>query len=371
MSQVKTQFFNFEKPYLSLPNFRLAYETYGTLNEDKSNAVLLFHAISGSQHASGQNTSLSSECEFWNDECTVGWWDKFIGPGSALDTNDNFVICVNFIGGCYGSTGPSAINPETGKHYGSSFPEISVNDIVDTQRLLLAKLEIPKLKAVVGPSVGCMCALNFACRYPNEVSNVVCVAGGHQISVIQRLHRLEQIRAIELDGDFNGGDYYDSEGPKRGLALARSIAHKTYISLQTLEERAQSSVKTIKQESDRYQLTHPVESYMESQGWKFTERFDPNSYLLFAKAWQKYDLLKDCDASSSADLFSRCSEQKFLIVGIDSDVCFYPEDQLKLAAELRKAGTEVNHITIHSSKGHDAFLLEPELISPAIRSMLK
>ena len=348
----------------SLGPIKVAYETYGQLNSSASNAVLVFHALSGSQHAAGINRSVHGAESFWNEDCYVGWWDSFIGPGKALDTDRYFVICANYLGGCYGSTGPSSLDPITGVPFGSTFPQVSVSDIVDSQKRLLSYLGIERLHALVGPSLGAMLALNFATRYPSSVEKVVIVSGGLEVTTLQRLLRFEQIRAIEADQNFRGGDYYDGPYPEAGLALARMIAHKTYISLHALEQRARTEVTQDADVGRFYKLSHPVESYMLHQGRKFVRRFDANTYLRIADAWQRSDLLGETGASSYEELFSRCRQQRFLVFTINSDVCFYPDEQTALAQTLKKSRVHCNQITVHSDKGHDAFLLEPELFSP-------
>jgi homoserine O-acetyltransferase/O-succinyltransferase len=378
IGETTTQFFSFadDQPFVfqdgsSLQHLQLAYETYGELNAARDNAILVFHAMSGSAHAAGINPDLPEAAPRWTKECQLGWWDGFIGPGKAIDTDQFHVICANYIGGCYGSTGPASINPETGTPYGRQFPMITISDIVDTQMRLLDALQIDVLHAAIGPSIGGMLTLNLATRYPQRVKNVIPMSSGMTVSTLQRALNFEQIYAIEEDPAFRGGDYYDGEPPAMGLALARMIAHKTYISLYTLEERARSEILQRDDDLRSYQLSSSVESYMLHQGRKFVERFDANSYLRILSAWQHYDLLKDAGASDYSDLFSRCSHQRTLIFSIDSDVCYYPEEQLVLASAMKAAGIDCQHITAHSDKGHDAFLLEPKLFAPHIDYRLK
>lgn len=376
MSFVKTKYLDItnggSQPFIlscgeKLDSCTLAYETHGTLNDEATNAILVFHALSGSHHIAGTCPELDN-CEFWGKELQEGWWDSFVGPQRALDTDKYYVICVNYLGGCYGSTGPSSIDSKTQKPYGSSFPEISFSDIVRSQKKLLEDLKINKLHALVGASVGGFCALDFALRYPDVADNISIIASSKEVSTLQRLHNFEQIRAIEADSNFNFGDYYSGEAPKKGLTLARMIAHKTYISLATLNRRASSKIsKEIGSDSKNYQVKHPVESYMRHHGLKFTKRFDANSYLKIVTAWQGYDLLKEFEAKSFKELFKRCKNQKYLVLSIDSDVCFYPEDQASLVGSLKEAEVSVRHITVHSEKGHDAFLLESELFEPYIK----
>lgn len=374
LDKVSTQKFRSDaKPFSlskggSLKEVEIAYETWGSLNSDKSNVVLVFHALSGSQHAAGLNTSVDGIEDLWTEEMHVGWWSEFIGSGLAIDTDKYFVICMNYLGGCYGSTGPASINPDTGKPYGADFPEISVSDIVESQKMVLESLGVSKLHGLVGASVGGLCALNFACRYPDFCNQVMIIGSGCEVSTLQRLHNLEQIRAIEADELYAAGNYYGGEGPWRGLSLARMIAHKTYISLQTLTRRANRDVVNPEVvEPGIYQVSHPVESYMRHHCLKFVKRFDANTYLRIATAWQSFDLLTDTGAKSYKDVFSKCKGLRFSVFSIDSDVCFYPGEQAELVARLKEADVDCKHITVHSEKGHDAFLLEPDLFAPYLQ----
>ena len=372
---VRSEFLEVARPFRvrsgeTLPGVTLAYETYGELNEQKDNAILLFHALSGSQHASGFNSSVEPVQSLWNEECQVGWWDGFIGPGKALDTDHFFVICANYLGGCYGSTGPNSIEPETGKPYGGHFPHVALSDIVDSQTLLIDHLGIERLHAVVGASLGGLLCLSFATQYPHRVTHVVSIASALEIPTLQRLFSLEQIMAIENDPHFNGGHYYDGPFPRSGLALARMISHKTYISLAFSESRARGEVRAFNDHFEWYQVRKPQESYMLHQGRKFVKRFDANTYLRILEAWQRFDLLEESGYADYATLFARCVHQKYLVFSIDSDVCFYPEQQGAMVETLKKSGASCMHITVHSDKGHDAFLLEPELFEPHLNYSL-
>lgn len=349
----------------------VAYQTYGTLSPDRDNAILLFHALSGSQNAAGYNPSVKGVEDLWTEECRIGWWDDFIGPGKALDTERFFVVCANYLGGCYGSTGPRSINPATGRPYGSRFPSISLCDIVDAQMGLVDFLGIERLHATIGGSLGGMLALTMATRYPERVKIVIPIACAHEVTVLQRIHNFEQVYAIEADPCFRGGDYYDGSLPRKGLALARMIAHKTYISLQVMENRARGELIRREEDLKRYEITHPVESYMLHQGQKFVDRFDANTYVRIMEAWQKANLVADTGAKDIREVFSRCRDQRFMIFSIDSDVCSYPEEQAALEQLLKGCHIPVQHITVHSEKGHDAFLLEPELFTPYLSYTLE
>jgi homoserine O-acetyltransferase len=374
MKNVETQFFTYET--LKLQNgtefgpVTLAYETYGTLNQQHDNAILLFHALTGSQHAAGYNPAVPGIGEHWTDVCQTGWWDEFIGPGKAVDTDRFFVICANYFGGCYGTTGPSSINPETGKPYGGDFPRISCGDIVDSQLPLLNHFEISKLHAVIGASLGGMLTMNFAVRYPEKSDLIIPLACGIEPTTLTRAHNLEQILAIENDPNFSDGHYYDSVPPVRGLALARMISHKTYVSLDFIEERAHDRYEQEHDEFSWYKINTPLESYILHQGRKLVKRFDANTYLQMIAAWSEYNLLRDTGFSSYEQLFGRCTNQRYLLFTINDDVCFYPDEQDFIRRKLEACGISVNHVTVHSDKGHDSFLLEPHLYEKDLREAL-
>lgn len=377
----ETQFFttgSAEDPFefasgQSLPGITVAYETYGKLNAARSNAILLFHALSGSQHAAGITTSVEGTDGRWTEEIHNGWWDLFIGPDKALDTKRYFIICANYLGGCYGSSGPASIDPETGKPYGSRFPAVRTCDVVKSQLALLDHLGIQQLHAVIGASVGGLLAINFATLYPDRVKLVVPIASGCRTTVLTRLTLFEQVLAIENDPHFKGGDYYDGGAPEYGLALARMISHKTFVHLDAIERRARQDVKQGAGSLAWYKVQHNVESYMLHQGKKFVKRFDANTYLRIADMWLRFDPLRDAGVKNYKDLFARSAAagQHYLVFSIDSDFCFYPEEQAELVAHLEKADVSNMHITVHSDKGHDSFLLEPQLYTPHLSFLLE
>jgi homoserine O-acetyltransferase len=373
---VETRFFELgspEKPFAlqangELAGLRLAYETWGTLNAEKSNAILLFHALSGSHHAAGVNTAIAQTGELWQPELHDGWWNDFIGPGRALDTDRFFIICANYLGGCYGSTGPASLNPATGVAYGSSFPHLTATDQVEAQACLLDHLGIVRLRAVVGPSVGGLLALTFATRFPQRVRTIISIASGFKTTVLNRLILFEQILAIENDPYFNGGNYYQATPPTYGLALARMISHKTFVHLDAIERRARQDVVQQDDVLAWYQVRDQFQSYMLHQGKKFTKRFDANTYLRIIDMWSRYDATVEGGAETPGELLARCKAagHRFLVFSIDSDFCFYPEEQSELTRQLEAAGVDNMHITVHSEKGHDSFLLEPGLYTPHI-----
>ena len=376
LGAVETRFFTLPAPMIlrnrdTLESVTLAYETYGELNAAKDNAILLFHALTGSQHAAGVNRSVPGTDSRWVDEIHTGWWDDFIGPDKALDTNQFSVICVNYLGGCYGSTGPTSIDPATGQRYGSTFPRVAVNDVVDSQVALLDHLEIQTLHATIGGSVGGMMCVNLATRYPDRVRNVIPIAAGLGVTALQRIHIFEQCNAIENDPNFAGGDYYEGPSPDRGLALARMIGHKSFVSLSAMEERARSEIVDRDETGGHIQIVNPIESYMWHQGAKFVKRFDANSYLRIMEMWQTVDLVEHAGGPDLRSVLQRCRDQRFMVFSIDSDVCYYPDEQEEMVAALKQSGVPVRRITVHSDKGHDSFLLEPELFAPHLIDTLQ
>lgn len=375
LGRVETEFFRLGEPFeldsgAVLSDLELAYELYGELNADKSNAVLVFHALTGSQHAAGDNSAVAGVGSLWTEECHAGWWNQFIGPGRPLDTDELAVLCVNYVGGCYGSTGPTSVDPVTTKPYGASFPRVSFHDTVRAQLRLLDRLGIDRLHAVVGASTGGMACLTFSTHYPERVKNVILIATGMSVTPLQRILNFEQIRAIEFDREFAAGHYTADSGPLRGMTLARTISHKTFVSLNALEQRSRSEIIDRADGLSWYELTDPIESYMMHQGEKFARRFDANSYLRILDAWNRFDLLKSGGAESFPELFGRCRRQRYLLFTIDSDVCFYPEEQEEIERALGQARVPRMRVTVHSGKGHDSFLLEPHLYGPHLRFLL-
>ena len=376
---VETRFFTFgsaRDPLLlrsgeSLGATTLAYETYGTLSPARDNAILVFHALTGSQHAAGWNPAVPGVGERWNEECHAGWWDLFVGPGGVVDTDRFFVLCANYLGGCYGSSGPASLRPDGGAPWGADFPRVAFADMVDAQLRLLDHFGIERLHAVVGASTGGMACLSLATRHPQRVDLVVPIASGLETTPLQRVQNFEQILAIQSDPEFRGGRYPPGGGPRRGLTLARMISHKLFVSLRDMEHRSSGVVVPVAGEDGWYGVRHPLESYMLHQGLKLPRRFDANSYLRILDAWQTFDLLGEGGASAFGELFARCRRQRYLQFTIDSDMCFAPEEQLRLELALEEAGIENVRVTVHSTKGHDSFLVEPHLYGPQLKFFLE
>lgn len=356
----ETQFFGFDSFRFSngarIDGAKLAFETIGKLNADGDNAVLVFHALSGSQHLAGFNDSHKNE--FWTSECHTGWWNNFVGEGKIIDTKKFFVVCANFLGGCYGSTGPSSINPGTGKRFASAFPDVSLKDIAVSQARLLQFLGIEKLHSVIGASIGGMIAQEFLLSFPGRAETAVLIGTSPCLSKLNCVMNLEQIVAIENDPNFNNGEYYESEPPKKGLMLARMIAHKTYVDIDQIEKRAKAEIRNSKN-SLNYDLRHSLESYMLRQGEKFSERFDANTYLKILTAMQQYNLARDYGKGELSNVFAGMDAQ-IQIFSINTDYCCFPEEQIALKNALDQHGVNVDFRPVDSAKGHDSFLLEPE-----------
>jgi homoserine O-acetyltransferase len=249
---------------------------------------------------------------------------------------------------------------------------VTTADQAELQAKLLDHLGVGKLHAAIGPSVGGLIALTFATRFPDRVKNVISIAAGYKTTVLNRLILFEQILAIENDPHFGGGDYYDNAGPLYGLALARMISHKTFVHLDAIERRARQDVVQPDDILAWYRVRDQFQSYMLHQGKKFVKRFDANTYLRINDMWSRFDGAHEGDADTPEDLFSRCREagQRWLVFSIDSDFCFYPEEQAELAKHLESAKVNSMHVTVHSDKGHDSFLLEPDFYTPHITWVL-
>lgn len=369
MHIVETQCYTFaEAPHelklksgVSLGPITLAYETYGTLNKDKSNAIMVFHSLTGDAHAAF----------FHKGEEKPGWWDPMIGPGKGFDTDKYFVICANVIGGCRGSTGPASINPRTGKPFGLSFPFVTIDDMVAAQKHLIDHLGIKKLLCVAGGSMGGLQALIWATQYPGYVQSVIAIATNTRHTAQQiALHEVAR-QAIMGDPDWQGGDYYGKSIPARGLALARMIGHITYMSDKSMDEKF--GRKLIAKERLGYDFSHDfeVENYLKYRSGNFVQRFDANSYLYISKALDYFDLSSEGKLS---DVFAR-AKAHFLVISFTSD-WLYPSYQSKEMVRALKANDlDVSDIEISSSYGHDAFLVEVEgqtkLISHFLARMQK
>ncbi len=342
----------------SLAQYDLVYETYGTLNADKSNAVLICHALSGNHHVAG----IYSE----NDKYP-GWWDNFIGPGKALDTNKFFVIGLNNLGGCHGSSGPSSINPDTGKPWGSTFPIVTVEDWVNSQARLLDHLGIQKLAAVVGGSLGGMQCLQWTIAYPQRVRHALIIASAPNLTAQNMAFNEVARQAIITDPEFHGGDYY-AHGvvPRRGLRIARMLGHITYLSDDVMGEKFGRKLKdTIKYSFD---VEFEMESYLRYQGDKFAGSFDANTYLRMTRALDYYDPALPYGGDLSQAL-SR-AQAEFLIVSFTSDWRFSPARSREIVKALLDNESKVSYAEVTAEHGHDAFLMPDPHYHAILRSYL-
>lgn len=342
-----------------LDDVKVAYETYGKINNEKSNAILVCHALSGDAHAGGWHKGHEKP----------GWWDIIIGPGKALDTDKFFVICSNVLGGCKGTTGPSSINPQTGKPYGLDFPFITVKDMVDVQKRLLDHLGIDKLFAVIGGSFGGMQVLQWCVSYPNMVRLAVPIATSAYSSPQQIAFNEVGRRAITSDPDWNSGNYYGGNPPARGLSLARMIGHITYLSDESMHQKFGRKLQDKSDYGfDFSTLDFQVESYLSYHGDTFVKRFDANSYLYITKAIDYFDLTKK-GSLSLAEAFKGVMA-KFLVVSISSDWLYPPYQCKEIADAISANDIDVRHCTIRSNYGHDAFLLESGQMNYTIGNFL-
>jgi homoserine O-acetyltransferase len=339
----------------------LAYETYGTLNEDKSNVVLVSHALSGDSHVAGY---------YKPDDEKPGWWDNMVGPGKGIDTNKYFVICSNIIGSCMGSTGPCTINPKTVLPYGLDFPVVTVGDMVKAQKALMDHLGIKKILAVVGGSIGGMQVLEWCARFPQMVAAAIPLATTTKHSALTIAFNEVARQAIMADPKWNHGNYYFGAKPDLGLAVARMIGHITYLSDESMRLKFGRRLQDKSDFSFNFDVDFQVESYLRYQGKKFVDRFDANSFLYITKAADYYDFEKLYGNGSAVTAFSR-TEAKFLVISFTSD-WLYPTYQSKgMVQAMKKNGLDVSFCEIEAEWGHDAFLLSNERLSRLIRGFLE
>ncbi|MGB2631080.1 MAG: homoserine O-acetyltransferase [Candidatus Omnitrophota bacterium] len=328
---------------VKLPELKVAYETYGELNEKKNNAVLICHALSGDAHAAGYHPG----------ESKPGWWNDMIGPGKALDTDKYYVICSNIIGGCKGSSGPNSINPKTGKPYGLSFPIVSITDMVNAQKKLVDHLGVKKLLSVCGGSMGGMQALQWALSYPDFLISCIPIATTAKHSAQQIAFDEVGRQAIMADPAWNEGDYYAKKAhPSAGLAVARMIGHITYMSNDSMEKKFGRSLKN-KELGYEFSTEFEVEGYLRYRGDSFVKRFDANSYLYITKAMDYFDLHPDKKLSQ---VFSKVKAY-FLVIAFSSDWLYPPYQSKEIVKALKMNGIDVTDCEISSDYGHDAFLV--------------
>jgi len=339
----------------------VAYETYGELNRERSNAVLICHALSGDSHAAGY---------YGENDPKPGWWDIMIGPGKGIDTDKYFVICSNILGSCAGSTGPSSLNPATGRPYGLDFPVVTIGDMVAAQKSLLDHLKISKLLSIVGGSIGGMQVLEWAVRYPEMVVSAIPLATTARHSTLAIAFNEVARQAIMADPNWRGGYYYGRPRPDHGLAVARMIGHITYLSEESMREKFGRRVQNKEAFSYDFDADFQVESYLRYQGQKFVERFDANSFLYITKAADYYDLAKEHGNGSLAKAMSK-SKAKFLVVSFSSDWLYPTYQSRAIVQAIKRNRGDVTFCEIDDKWGHDAFLLPNPRLSELISGFLK
>lgn len=348
---VEPKWFQHEKPFTlqcgkTLPRYELVYETYGELNATRSNAVLVCHALSGHHHAAGYHSA---------DDSKPGWWDTAIGPGKAIDTRRFFVVALNNLGGCHGSTGPSTTNPDTGKPYGPDFPIVTVKDWVTSQKALMDHLGIPRWAAVVGGSLGAMQALQWTIDYPAYVRHAVVIAAAPKLSAQNIAFNEVARKAILTDPDFHGGHFYEKNTyPKTGLMLARMLGHITYLSDAAMREKFGRALRDGSISFD-FDVEFQVESYLNYQGEVFSKNFDANTYLLMTRALDYFDPASEYN-DDLAEALKR-AQASFLILSFTTDWRFSPERSEEIVTALLAAKKNVSYAEIDCPQGHDSFLL--------------
>lgn len=342
----------------SLAPIDVAYETYGQLNEQRDNAVLICHALSGDAHVAGYSTS---------EDNKPGWWDVMVGPGKPIDTNTYFVICSNILGGCSGTTGPSSINPATQKPYGLDFPIITIQDMVQLQKRLLDKLGVSRLLAVIGGSMGGMQVLQWAISYPDFVDATICIASTTRLNAQSIAFDAIGRNAILADPNFQQGQYHGRDLPGQGLAIARMIGHITYLSEESMRKKFGRQLRDAEQYTYDFNSEFSIETYLDYQGQTFIERFDANSYLYISKAIDYFDLQQQYGSLSAAFSGTSC---RFLIISFSSDWLFTPDQSEEIVEGLAAEGKDVSYCNIFSSYGHDAFLLEAEKLGELIAGFI-
>ena len=360
---VETKYFDIEEKLTldsgaQLGPVRVAYETYGELNEHKDNAILLLHALTGDAHAAGYNSP---------EDKKPGWWDDMVGPGKAFDTDKYFVISSNMLGGCSGTTGPCSVNPETGNPYGLSFPVITIEDAVKVQKKLIDFLGVKKL-IVAGGSMGGMQALEWSIAHSDMVEAVIVIASTSRLTAQGIAFNAVGRNAILSDPNFNNGDYYDKEHqPEKGLAIARMIGHITYLCEESMHNKFGRRFQDKDTPNFDFNIDFQVESYLAHQGQTFVDRFDANSYLYITKAVDYFDLAQKHGSLKSA--FEK-TNARFLVMSFTSDWLFPTSQSKEIVQALIQAGKDVSFCEIESPCGHDAFLLEFETQTKIVKSFL-
>jgi len=339
----------------------LAYETYGTLAPDRRNAVLILHALSGDSHVAGYYSA--------EDE-KPGWWDCMVGPGKGIDTEKFFVVCANIIGSCMGSTGPSSLNPATGRVYGLDFPVVTIGDMVTAQKALVDHLGIDRLLGVVGGSIGGMQVLEWCVRYPEMVVCAIPLATSMRHSALSIAFNEVARQSIMADPNWNHGNYYEGAKPALGLAVARMIGHITYLSDESMRLKFGRRLQDKSDFSFNFDADFQVESYLRYQGRKFVDRFDANSFLYITKAADYFDLGKQHGSGSAVKALSK-ARARFLVISFTSDWLYPTYQAREIVKALKKNGRDVSFCEIEAEWGHDAFLIPGERLPMLIRGFLE
>jgi len=345
---------------MTLDNYELIYETYGKLNKNKDNAVLVCHALSGNQHVAGRHKKTDKH---------PGWWDSLVGPGKPLNTNKFFVIGINNLGGNEGSTGPKSINPKTKKVWGSSFPIITVEDWVRTQKTLINFLGIQRLSSVIGGSLGGMQALEWNLQFPNEVKNTIIIAAAPNLTAQNIAFNEVARQSIITDPDFQKGDFYTKKNkPKRGLRVARMLGHITYLSNDAMKSKF-GRKKQNKDYQYNFNTEFEIESYLNYQGDKFAKEFDANTYIRMTKALDYYDPTKQ-NKKRLSEVFKKI-KSKFLVISFTSDWRFSPSRSKEIVKSLLDNNINVSYAEISAESGHDAFLMSDDHYHEILNSFFK
>jgi len=343
-----------------ISGFTLRYETYGELNATRDNVIVICHALSGDHHCAGWHSP---------DDRKAGWWNNLIGPGKAVDTRRFFVLCANVLGGCQGSTGPSSLNPETGRPFGILFPFVTIRDMVRAQKLLLDHLGIAGVHAIIGGSMGGMLALHFAIEFPTLIRRVLAMATTGRESAQAIAFNEVGRQAIMQDPAWNQGDYPKDGGPRVGLAIARMMAHITYVSDASMDRKFGRRKKDgAHGDAYTFDVQFEVEGYLRHQGQSFINRFDANSYLYITRALDQFDLTQQGGSFEAA--FAPV-EAETLVVGFTSDWLFPPDQNRALALALLRAGKRASYAELDTDLGHDSFLLESEALYSLVRGFLE
>ncbi len=364
---VETKFFTFAEPPgefvlengSKLGPIKIAYETYGRLNKNRDNVILIEHALTASAHAAGWHS---------HSDDIPGWWDSMVGPGRAFDSDKYYIICSNLLGSCYGTTGPSSLNPKTKKSYGYSFPVITIRDMVGVQKRLVDHLGVNSILCIAGGSMGGMQAIEWALLWPEFVKSVILIASGAWSSPQSIAIHKVGIQAIKDDPNFSDGHYYGKQSPDKGLAIARMIGHITYLNDKMLWEKFGRRSDNIQDMKSSFKYRFEVEKYLQYQGKKFVTRFDANSYIYIMRAIDMYDASEG--RTNLDESFNRLKIIKALVISFTSDWLFPSYQSKELVSALRANNINTIYKEIKSQYGHDSFLLKYKQLTPPIRRHL-